>query len=92
VETEVVGQSSRRAIIVLILTLLILGAGLVVALSDTGLPIPAVAVLVAASVCLLAVGAAGIVGFRRSRGRGRGFFRSIGTGLRTAGRTLFDLF
>ena len=91
-KTCIVGQPSRRVVVLSIAAFLILGCALTVALSDAGLPLPAGVVLVALSICLLAIGAAGIVGYRRSRGEGRGFWRSIGTGLRTAGRTLVDLF
>ena len=89
--TGTVPQFSRRAVALTIVVVLVLGSGLALALSDAGLPIPATAVLVAAAICLLAIIAAGIFGYRSSRSEGHGFWRSIADGLRTAGRTLFDL-
>lgn len=85
-------QFSRRAVALTVVVVLVLGSGLALALSDAGLPLPAAVVLVAAAICLLAIIAAGIFGYRSSRGEGHEFWRSIGDGVRTAGRTLFGLF
>ncbi len=91
-KTGILGQPRRRTIVLLSAAFLIFGSGLIVAGSDAGLPLPAVVVLVAGFICLCAIGAMGIVGYRSSRGQGRGVWRSISTGLRTAGRTCLDLF
>lgn len=90
--TDTVPQISRRAVVLTIVVVLVLGSGLTLALSDAGIPLPVAAVLVAALICLLAIIAAGIFGYRSSHSEGHGFWRSIGDGLRTAGRTLVDLF
>lgn len=81
-----------RTVAVVLVGSLVLAAGLVTALSDAGVPLPAAVILVAAVVLLLTIVGAGIFGYRSSRGEGRGFWRSIGIGFRTAGRTWFDLF
>lgn len=90
--TGTVPQFSRQAVALAIMVVLVLGSASALTLSDAGLPIPAAAVLVAVVICLLAIIATGIFGYRSSRDEGRGFWRSIAGGLRTAGRTLFDLF
>lgn len=86
------GTSSRRVAILASAGVLILACGLVVALSDSGLPLPAVVVLVALAICLLAIGAAGVSGYLDSRREGRGVWRSIGRAFRSVGRTWFELF
>lgn len=86
------GTSRRRVVILATAGILILVCGMVVALSDAGLPLPAIFILAALAVCLLAIGTAAVWGYLDSRRDGRGFWRSIGRGIRTAGRTWFELF
>lgn len=71
---------------------LVAAAGLVVASSDAGLPLPAAIVVAALAVCAIGILVAGVVGYRRSRAGGHGFWQSVGTGMRTAFRTFIDLF
>lgn len=81
-----------RTAALLLAGILVLAAGLVVGLSDAGVPLPAAVILVAIVVVLLTIVGAGIFGYRSSLREGRGIWRSIGIGFRTAGRTWFDLF
>lgn len=83
---------NRRVVILVAVAALVLSCGLLIALSDAGLPIPAAVVIVAGAIGLLAVGAASIVGYRSGRKEGLGFWRAIGRGFRAAGRVLLDLF
>lgn len=70
----------------------VLLCGLAVALSDAGLPFPAAVVTAAFAVCIAAVLGTGVVGYRKGRGEGRGVWGSMGAGIRTSFRTVFDLF
>jgi hypothetical protein len=71
---------------------LILVAGIVVALADAGVPLPGALVAAAGFVCIVVVFGAGGVGYRESRLEGRGFWRSVRSGIRTSFRTVFELF
>lgn len=70
----------------------VLLAGLVVAFSDAGLPLPVVLVIGALTICLIAIAGAGVVGYRDSRAAGRGRGQSMGMGVRRSFRALFFLF
>lgn len=84
--------TSRGGVVILAAGVFVLGCGMVVALSDAGLPLPAILVFAALAVCLLVIGTAAVWVYLDSRREGRGFWRSIGRGFRAAGRTWFELF
>jgi hypothetical protein len=86
------GKPRRRVLISLIAAFVVLACGIVVALSDAGLPLAAAVVVVALLICILAIVSPGFVGYRNSRNGGRGFWRSVGSGVRVSLRTVFDLF
>ena len=70
---------------------LVLVSGLVVALADAGVPVPASVAVGALAVCLAAVVVMGVFGYRNGRTEGQGVVRSIRAGVRSAFRSLFDL-
>jgi hypothetical protein len=71
---------------------LVLLSGFVVALSDTGLPVPGAIAVGALLICLVTIAGAGVVGYRDSRAGGRGIWQSIRAGFRDSCRTIFFLF
>lgn len=85
-------QRGARWWLVVVVVGVVAAAGLVVALSEAGLPLPVAVVFAALLVCLVAVLGAGVVGYRKSRAEGRGVWRSVGSGVRLSLRTVFDLF
>lgn len=85
-------MKSRSARWWLAIGVVVLVSGLVVALSDAGLPLPIALVFGALLICVAAVLGAGVVGYRSSRLEGQGVWRSVGSGVRTSLRTVVDLF
>lgn len=91
-ECEGSAMKSRSARWWLAIGAAVLVSGLVVALSDAGLPVPVAVVSGALLICVAAALGAGVVGYRKSRVEGQGLWRSVGSGVRTSLRTVVDLF
>lgn len=69
-----------RALGLLIAGSVVLLSGVVVALSDAGLPLPAALVVAPLLICCVAIMGASVVGYHIGRIEGRGYWRSIGSG------------
>jgi hypothetical protein len=91
--TESQQRSARLWVIVgIAAAVVVLLSGLVLAVADTGLPLPAAVVLGALAIALVTVVGAGVFGYRDSRAEGRGVWRSVRAGTRTSFGIFFDLF
>ncbi len=81
-----------RVLVLVVVAGVVLGAGLVVALFDAGVPMPVAVATAALLICALAIVVAGVAGYRSSRSEGRGFLGSVGEGARASVRAVFELF